>query len=146
MTREEAINHLITVRNTCFASGYDSAVEDACDMAIKALEQEPKNIGNLVENLCDSCTNKACEFQSGIQRSECDFYIAPMPHLEPDNCGNYVVQQEPKKTGHWIKSNIPNEKYVCSECGGGCWYYDYQADVVKSRFCPNCGARMKKEK
>ena len=41
MTREEAINHLITVRNTCFASGYDSAVEDACDMAIKALEQEP---------------------------------------------------------------------------------------------------------
>ena len=45
MTREEAINHLITVRNTCFASGYDSAVEDACKMAIKALEQE----------LCDKC-------------------------------------------------------------------------------------------
>lgn len=24
------------------------------------------------------------------------FNTAPMPHLEPDNCGNYVVQQEPK--------------------------------------------------
>ena len=46
------------------------------------------------------------------------------------------------KTGHWIKSNIPNEKYVCSECGGGCWYYDYQANVAKSRYCPNCGAKM----
>jgi len=44
-------------------------------------------------NLCDLCTNKACVFQSGILRSECDFYIAPMPHLESDNCGNYVVQQ-----------------------------------------------------
>ena len=46
------------------------------------------------------------------------------------------------KTGHWIKSNVPNEEYVCSECGGGCWYYDYQADVTKSKYCPNCGAKM----
>ena len=51
------------------------------------------------------------------------------------------VEQEPK-TGHWIESNIPNEKYVCSECGGACWYYDYQGDVAKSRYCPNCGAKM----
>lgn len=55
-----------------------------------------------------------------------------------------ALEQEPK-TGHWIESNIPNEKYVCSECGGGCWYYDYQADVVKSRFCPNCGTKMESE-
>lgn len=53
------------------------------------------------------------------------------------------LEQEPK-TGRWIRSNIPNEEYVCSECGGGCWYYDYQADVVKSRFCPNCGAKMER--
>ena len=51
--------------------------------------------GRWIENLCVSCTNKACEFQSGIPRSKCDFYITPMPHLETDNCGNYVVQQEP---------------------------------------------------
>ena len=60
---------------------------------------------------------------------------------EATNIAINALEQEPK-TGHWIKSNIPNEKYVCSECGGGCWYYDYQADVVKSRFCPKCGARM----
>lgn len=54
------------------------------------------------------------------------------------------VKQEPK-AGHWIESNIPNEKYVCSECGGACWYYDYQANVAKSRYCPNCGTKMESE-
>lgn len=45
--------------------------------------------------------------------------------------------------GEWMKSEIKNEKYVCSECGGACWYYDIQGMVARSRFCPNCGARMK---
>ena len=42
-------------------------------------------------NLCSSCTNIGCEFQSGIVRTKCAFYMPP--HLEPDNCGNYVVMQ-----------------------------------------------------
>jgi hypothetical protein len=29
-------------------------------------------------NLCDSCTNYGCEFQSGIVRTKCAFYI-PLP-------------------------------------------------------------------
>ena len=44
--------------------------------------------------------------------------------------------------GHWIESKIPCERYVCSECGGAAWYYDYKGDVAKSRYCPNCGAKM----
>lgn len=48
-----------------------------------------------------------------------------------------------RKKGKWIKSNIPNEKYVCSECGGACWYYDCKGKVAKSNFCPNCGADMR---
>ena len=46
--------------------------------------------------------------------------------------------------GHWEKSNIPHEKYCCSVCGGACWYYDYEGDVARSRYCPNCGAKMDK--
>ena len=41
-------------------------------------------------NLCNSCSNYGCEFQSGIVRAKCAFYMPP--HIEPDNCGNYVVQ------------------------------------------------------
>ena len=48
-------------------------------------------MGMTDKNLCDSCTNKGCMFQSGIVRTECAFYIPP--HIEPDNCGNYVVMQ-----------------------------------------------------
>lgn len=44
--------------------------------------------------------------------------------------------------GRWEVSGIPCEQFKCSECGGGCWYYDYHGDVAKSRYCPNCGARM----
>lgn len=45
--------------------------------------------------------------------------------------------------GEWEKSEIPGEEYVCSVCGCACWYYDVQGYVAKSRFCPNCGAKMK---
>lgn len=44
--------------------------------------------------------------------------------------------------GHWEASGEPCEKFNCSVCGGASWYYDYQGDVAKSRFCPNCGAKM----
>ena len=45
--------------------------------------------------------------------------------------------------GEWLTSDIPQEKYVCSICGGACWYYDCQGEVTRSRYCPNCGAKMK---
>lgn len=48
-------------------------------------------MGMTIDNLCNSCTNIGCEFQSGIVRTKCAFYMPP--HLEPDNCGNYVVMQ-----------------------------------------------------
>ena len=44
-----------------------------------------------LDNLCNSCTNIGCEFQSGIVRTKCAFYMPP--HIESDNCGNYVVMQ-----------------------------------------------------
>ena len=54
---------------------------------------------------------------------------------------NYETQAA-VRYGIWIKSDIPCERFKCSECGGGCWYYDYQGSVAKSRYCPNCGAKM----
>lgn len=49
---------------------------------------------------------------------------------------------QPVRHGRWVKSEIPDEKFVCSECGGACWYYDYEGEVARSRYCPNCGAKM----
>ena len=52
------------------------------------------------------------------------------------------MDEEPSE-GEWVASVIPQEKYVCSVCGGACWYYDYKGTVAKSRYCPNCGSKMK---
>lgn len=52
-------------------------------------------MGMTDKSLCDSCTNIGCEFQSGIVRTKCAFYMPPQ--LEPDNCGNYVVQDSNTK-------------------------------------------------
>ena len=49
---------------------------------------------------------------------------------------------ENTKTGRWINSADECEKYVCSECGCGAWYYDVTNCVTKSRYCPSCGAKM----
>ena len=58
------------------------------------------------KNLCDSCTNIGCEFQSDIVRTKCAFYMPPQ--LEPDNCGNYVVQDSTTKND--IRDNrVKNE-------------------------------------
>ena len=50
---------------------------------------------------------------------------------------------KPVVHGKWVASSIPCEEYVCSNCGGACWYYDYQGKVARSNFCPNCGADMR---
>lgn len=55
----------------------------------------------------------------------------------------YDAGYRKQREGTWEKSDISGEKYVCSECGGACWYYDFEGDVAKSKFCPNCGAKMK---
>lgn len=63
-------------------------------------------MGMTFSNLCDSCTNIGCEFQSGIVRTKCAFYMPPQ--LEPDNCGNYVVQDSTTKND--IRDNrVKNE-------------------------------------
>ena len=66
--------------------------------------------------------------------SECISGLEKLPSAQPE-----------RKKGKWIESDITNEKYICSICGGECWYYDTQRDVAKSSYCPNCGADMRGE-
>ena len=47
-----------------------------------------------------------------------------------------------RKVGEWVCHGVEEghliEKYTCSEC-------DYYSGTRTSRFCPNCGVRMKGE-
>ena len=60
-----------------------------------------------------------------------------------DEVTRALIGYRKQSEGEWEVSDIPDEKYVCSVCGGACWYYDYRGELAKSRYCPNCGAKMK---
>ena len=61
----------------------------SADMFREQNEKYEKAIEDIkADNLCNSCTNIACEFQYGIEKSSCAFYMPP--NAEPDNCGNYI--------------------------------------------------------
>ncbi len=103
------------------------------------LEQEPCDDAIRRQAVLDvldknKYSNKFCEehhIDWSINLGMAHIVVNDLPSVNPK-----------ERTGHWINSNIPNEEYVCSECGGACWYYDYRAKVAKSKFCPNCGCRM----
>ena len=45
--------------------------------------QKPTTKNDSAHNLCDSCINYKCEFQSGIVRTKCAFYMPPVTPQEP---------------------------------------------------------------
>lgn len=62
-----------------------------------------------------------------------------VPHLETHFEEKFATVE---RTAFWEKSKFPGEKYVCSACGAGAWYYDFKGSVSKSQHCPSCGAKM----
>lgn len=62
--------------------------------------------------------------------------------MDKDKRITILINNQFQRKGEWIKSNIPGEKFICSECGGSSWYYDYKANVKRSFYCPHCGAKM----
>ena len=129
MTREEAINHLKTVAKTAIDSGYDSAVVDAVDMAREALEQEPCGDAISREAVLDALhvegrPTKRFDYVIEVRRD-----IKALPPVTPQ-----------PKTGHWIKTKEQDNAeplilWKCSEC--------LTVQRLKTKYCPNCGAKMK---
>ena len=143
MNREEASFILANIdRRVC-----DDELNEALDMAIKALEQEP----------CEDAISRApftdstiCE---GFSCNECSF--------NRKDKGGCILEERVKdlpsvqttpKTGHWIEpqqdDGMSDPIYYqvrCSECGFDLdpqtWHmelHQYGAD----KFCPKCGCRM----
>lgn len=129
MTNEEAIKILrANVMVACDTSdkvGYDTplskAIEQALEMSIKALEQEP----------CEDCVSRKrlMDNYNGVEtpvgyRKVVDFeVIKNMQSVTPT-----------RKKGKWIKSNIGGAK-VCSICLA-------HMGLSNFKYCPNCGSEM----
>ena len=104
-------------------------------------------MGMTDKSLCDSCTNIGCEFQSGIVRTKCAFYIPSQ--LEPDNCGNYVIQDSTTKND--IRDNrvknelnrVKDELEPTTKNCESCRYYVSHHEVCN--YCYKCSLWTKKE-
>lgn len=104
-------------------------------------------MGMTDKSLCDSCTNIGCEFQSGIFRTKCAFYMPSQ--LEPDNCGNYVVQDSTTKND--IRDNrvknelnrVKDELEPTTKNCESCRYYGLHHEVCN--YCYKCSLWTEQE-
>lgn len=157
MTREEAIEKL-----EAFAPMVVDDTREALEMAIEALSAEPKTkciarievdteeIIKRIEEEYDITVGKMTREEAikKLQKQKAEYleeWVDYSGVAEAYDMAIEALEQEPVKHGEWVESKIPNELYVCSNCGGACWSYDYERTIVKSNFCPNCGAKMDKE-
>jgi hypothetical protein len=159
ITREEAKALLLNISAYDIDTQRGMKKQEAIEMAIKALEQEP----------CDKCvysTSEGCQYDDITETippfDDCISRQAVLDLLENTNNGwiiNKVLQLPPvnpqkaicpsagvdcedcpahgPKTGYWVKSIWSKDVWECSECG---WeIYDQEA---KTNYCPSCGCRM----
>lgn len=132
MTREEMIK---TVKSKmCKDCGIylgGGKCSDKCNVIeiIKALEQEP----------CEDAVSRQAVLEQTYNWSKDEFLRVanPFDYLRKRiNALQPVKLQEPK-TGHWIDTDEGFSPCECSECES--------VEFIKSKFCPNCGARMESE-
>ena len=143
MTREEAIIILDCERpyGNCGCGASVEEIEDALNMAIQALEQEP----------CDAISRQSAIFLASDLKHDLpdDESIADMVMAHNEGILEYQTQlsllpsvRPQEQTGHWINMKISINGDMSAECDKcGC--------IVRNSFtnnainyCPNCGARM----
>jgi len=153
MTNEEAKEY---IREWC---PYDRQEE-----IIKALEQKPCEDATLKEIFCIGCEYKEQEpCNDAISRQAVLEYIegsgAELGHSSENELVCQDIKEMPpvtpqQKMGRWVEEiiSVGTRKVFCSECGcpppfehvstgdvysaGGCGV------INKTKFCPNCGAKM----
>jgi hypothetical protein len=141
MTNEEAINVLNSLKqyyndkNEDSYVGFDNEDNEALDLAIKALEQQP----------CEDCISRekvfeqiSCWVNSGEYRyTNATYYLT----RRIQGISSVTPQQE---TGKWINKGDYAE---CSNCGAnsGVQYNGVEPVPFNTRYCPNCGTKMEVE-
>lgn len=57
-----------------------------------------------------------------------------------------VVDAEPVRHGHWLLlDECANAGVYCTRCGKKVYKEQYANQKIKSKYCPNCGAKMDEE-
>ena len=126
MTREDREKAIEILRADSIASYSVEDILSARDMAIQALEQEPKFIAKSDGTIEQIKKCNDCVFRKEWEK------IGKLLSVVLEK----QTEQEPKE-GHWIW-NIDKTYCKCSKCGIGMGHTEYY-------YCPNCGAKMESE-
>lgn len=136
MTIEEALEELKEIRfNLNYKVNGTSRFDEALDMAIRALEQEPcgdaisrQAVLDYIYNdlgLGDEENGKDAERQIELERSY--KYVKSLPPITPH-----------PKIERWIPDRC--DMYICQNCSHT--YTDLSGERYGMNFCPNCGCKM----
>lgn len=124
MTRQEALHELYTIFGYGF---YNERVDEALNMAIKALEQKPS----------EDCIDRYSALAELHPLSYEYKAIKELPSVVPSRA-------EPKR-GKWQRFNYSDGDVMeCTNCGYRDWRDRWLEDEVHN-YCPNCGARMESD-
>lgn len=95
-----------------------------------------------VQNVLQQCINGFKRMEKGgigvaneCVKQACEMALKYINELEAK-----LADSKPVKHGHWTITEIlcgigkKRKYYRCSEC--------YKTNVIRSNFCPNCGAKM----
>jgi len=119
-------------------------MDEAVDMAIKALNQEPCDDATSRQAVIDMCKKEIdhisknwqnyhspSEAKSGFAYIATNIYDLPPVNPQP-------------KSGHWIGiDEEPHEDYECDKCGYVVSTYTANIEPhTEYKYCPNCGAKM----
>ena len=144
MTKEEAKEILEEVKDLDDSMyQYISAYEEALDMAIKALSQEPCEDAVSRQTVIDALKEgtNVCDLITRTREMRIDIIdvIKALPSVNPTRAHGKWIQKE-----YWSEGCGMGETYgyyyECSKCGnlkkGG-------YDRCGVNYCPNCGAEMR---
>ena len=140
MTRKEAIKVLKEIEYPVNGDNKESR-DMAFNMAIEALEQEPCEdaisrqgaiflASNLKQDLPDDerIADMVMAHNEGISEYQTQLSLLPSVTSQP-KIGKWIIHQ------YYNSDGIGFEYFSCSECN--------DQNGEKSRYCPNCGAKMK---
>ena len=161
MTHEQAKSELEAI--------YMSLSEEkkkAIDMAIKALEQEPKTEKVIkmrdatpeeqeaIDKYIKSISKPTGVNFGALEQEPCEDAISRQEVLDVVNNPlnirlDEIIKQLPsvkpqEKTGHWFVDERPesDREIICSNCDQPIFKYHKMDFDYRPKYCPNCGARM----
>ena len=135
MTIEEAKELLLNISAYDIDMQRGMAKQEAIEMAIKALEQEPCEDAISREWLKTAIHNFYYGLKHTPTEEDIQAYIDAAPSVSTEN------------TGHWIEQDgyDGDTYYDCSECGESFCLIDGTPTDNLYNYCPNCGAKMEAE-